>query len=149
MKKSEIKPALEALKEIKMPKIEDKDLRNELIENHFALLDAGKKLDAAIEAKKTVFLESYKEEENEMSELQNKINAAADREEAREIAKEINAHRDYRAALRLYNEDLERLLKEEIDGLKPIDRVKFMEAIEKQDYKLSWVEALYPLFVLT
>lgn len=59
MKKSEIKPALDALKEIKINKFEDKEIRNILIDDHFALLDAGKKLDAKIEDMRKVFIESY------------------------------------------------------------------------------------------
>lgn len=148
MKKSEIRAALDALKEIKMPKIEDKELRNTLIADHFALLDAGKKHDAAVEDKRTVFLAAYKDEETEMGELQQKLQISQDPVEARALSEQIFSHKDYRAAARAFNEEVGTLGKEEVPGLKKIDREKFMAEIEKQDFKLAWVEALYPLFVL-
>ena len=148
MQKKEIRAALDALKEIKMPKIEDKALRNDLIANHFALLDAGKKHDAAVEDKRTVFLAAYKDEEAEMGELQQKLQITQDPVEVRDLSAQIFSHKDYRAAARAFNEEVEALGREEVPGLKKIDREKFMAEIEKQDFKLSWVEALYPLFVL-
>lgn len=149
MKKSEISAALAVLKEIKMPKLEDKALRNTLIENHFALLDAGKKVDAAIEAKKTVFLEAYKEEEGAVQRLREKMNMVDDSAEQRAIAREINEHTDYFDAIKAFNEDVNKLYAEEVPGLKPVDHEKFMEEIMKMDdMKLTWVEALYPMFVL-
>lgn len=149
MQKKEIRAALDALKEIKMPKIEDKALRNDLIANHFALLDAGKKHDASVEDKRTVFLAAYKDEETEMGEIQQKLQISQDPVEVRELSAQILSHKDYRAAARAFNEEVETLGREEVPGLKKIDREKFMAEIEKQDFKLSWVEALYPLFVLT
>lgn len=148
MQKKEIRAALDALKEIKMPKIEDKALRNDLIANHFALLDAGKKHDATVEDKRTVFLAAYKDEETEIGELQQKLQISQDPAEARELSAQILSHKDYRLAARAFNEEVDALGKEEVPGLKKIDREKFMAEIEKQDFKLSWVEALYPLFVL-
>ena len=149
MKRSEIKPALDALKEIKMPKIEDKALRADLIANHFALLDAGRKLDAMVEDKRTVFTEAYKEEAQVIQDLQNKFNESEDAEEKKAIAKDINSHKDYLKAINDFNEEVGKLYAEEVSGLKPIDREKFMAEAEKMDnFKLSWVEALYPMFVL-
>ena len=150
MQKKEIRAALDALKEIKMPKIEDKDLRNNLIDNHFTLLDAGKKVDAEVEKKRTVFLEAYKDEEQGVQEHQNKINEASTRDEQIELSKELRTkHKGYLDAVKDFNEDVNKLYKENVEGLKPIDREKFMDAIKEMDnMKLSWVEALYPLFVL-
>ena len=149
MKKSEIKAALVQLKRIKMPKIEDKDLRNDIISNHFVLLDAGKKTDAAIEAKRTVFLEAYKDEEQAVAELQTKINEAASREEQIALTKELREkHADYLQAVKDFNEDVDKMFAEQVDGLKPIAREKFMAEIEKQDFDLAMVEGLYPMFVI-
>ena len=148
MQKKEIAAALTALKEIKVHKIEDKALRNDLIANHFALLDAGKKHDAAVEDKRTVFLAAYKDEETEIGELQQKLQISQDPAEARELSAQILSHKDYRLAARAFNDEVDALGKEEVPGLKKIDREKFMAEIEKQDFKLAWVEALYPLFVM-
>lgn len=149
MKKSEINAALAALKEIKMPKIEDKDLRNDLIENHFTLLDAGRKVDAAVADKRTVYTEAFKEDEQKIEELQQKLNETDDREEQRALIKQINSFDARNKAVKQFNEEAAKLYAEEVTGLKPINREKFMEEIKKMDnMKLSWVEALYPLFVL-
>jgi predicted nuclease with TOPRIM domain len=149
MLKKEIADALTALKEIKMPKIEDKELRSALIANHFTLLDAGRKVDAQVEDKRTVFTEAYKEEAQVIQDLQNKFNESEDAEERKSIAKDINSHKDYLKAINDFNEEVNKLYAEKVPGLKPIDHEKFMAEAEKMDnFKLSWVEALYPMFVL-
>ena len=146
MKKSEIKPALDALKEIKINKFEDKEIRNLLIDDHFALLDAGKKLDAKIEDMRKVFIESYKDEEQAVQDLQTKINEATVREEQIELSKQLRAeHKDYLDAVKDFNEQVTKLYSEGVE-VKKIDREKLMDELKKQDLKLSWVEALYPLF---
>ena len=148
MKKSEIKPALDALKEIKINKFEDKEIRNILIDDHFALLDAGKKLDAKIEDMRKVFIESYKDEEQAVQDLQTKINEATVREEQIGLSRQLRKeHKDYLDAVNDFNERVAKLYSEEVE-VKKIDREKLMDELEKQDLKLSWVEALYPLFNL-
>lgn len=148
MKKSEIKPALDALKEIKINKFEDKEIRNILIDDHFALLDAGKKLDAKIEDMRKVFIESYKDEEQAVQDLQTKINETTVREEQIELSRQLRTeHKDYRDAVNDFNEQVTKLYSEEVE-VKKIDRKKLMDELEKQDLRLSWVEALYPLFNL-
>lgn len=150
MQKKEIRAALDALKEIKMPKIEDKELRGDLIDNHFTLLDAGKKADAEVEKNRTVFLEAYKDEEQEVQEIQNKINESTSREEQIELSRELRTkHKSYLDAVKGFNENVNKIYDEEVKDLKKIDREKFMKAVKEMDnMKLSWVEALYPLFVL-
>lgn len=149
MKKSEIRAALDAAKEIKVHKFEDKDLRNAFIEDHFILLDAGRKLDTKVEDMRKVFIEAYKEEEQPVQDLQTKINEATTREEQIEFSKELREkHKDYLAAFKALNENVNNLYAEEVTGLKKLDRDKVMAELEKQDLKLSWVEALYPLFIL-
>ncbi len=146
MKKSDIKPALDALKEIKINKFEDKEIRNILIDDHFDLLDAGKKLDAKIEDMRKVFIESYKDEEQAVQDLQTKINEATVREEQIELSKQLRTeHKDYLDAVKDFNEQVTKLYSEEVE-VKKIDREKLMDELKKQDLKLSWVEALYPLF---
>lgn len=149
MKKSEIRPFLDAAKEIKVHKIEDKDLRNIFIEDHFTLLDAGKKVDEKVENMKKVFIESYKDEEQAVQDMQAKINEATTREEQIELSKELREkHKDYLDAIKEFNDSVNKLYDEDVEGLKKLEREKVMEELKKQDIKMSWVEALYPLFVL-
>ena len=146
MLKKDIAAALTALKEIKINKFEDKEVRNILIDDHFALLDAGKKLDAKIEDMRKVFIESYKDEEQAVQDLQTKINETTVREEQIELSKQLRTeHKDYLDAVKDFNEQVTKLYSEEVE-VKKIDREKLMDELKKQDLKLSWVEALYPLF---
>ena len=148
MLKKDIAAALTALKEIKINKFEDKEVRNILIDDHFALLDAGKKLDAKIEDMRKVFIESYKDEEQAVQDLQTKINETTVREEQIELSKQLRTeHKDYLDAVKDFNEQVTKLYSEEVE-VKKIDREKLMDELKKQDLKLSWVEALYPLFNL-
>ena len=148
MLKKDIAAALTALKEIKINKFEDKEVRNTLIDDHFALLDAGKKLDAKIEDMRKVFIESYKDEEQAVQDLQTKINETTVREEQIELSKQLRTeHKDYLDAVKDFNEQVTKLYSEEVE-VKKIDREKLMDELEKQDLRLSWVEALYPLFNL-
>jgi len=148
MIKSEIKAALEALKNIKMPKIEDKALRNDLIENHFTLLEVGKKTEAKLEDARKVSFSAYESDQAKIEDLQNAYNGAESEEERKRIIREINSFKEYNNAQKEYYKLVETINKEKIDGLRKIDRKKFMEEIQKQDYNLGWIEALYPLFVL-
>lgn len=149
MKNAEIRPFLEAAKEIKIHKFEDKDTKNTFIDDHFACLDAGKKLDEKVENMKKVFIESYKDEEQAVSDLQTKINEATTREEQIALSKELREnHKEYLEAFKEFNENVNKLYDEEVNGVKKLDREKVMEELKKQDIKLSWVEAIYPLFNL-
>jgi len=149
MKNSEIRPFLEAAKEIKIHKFEDKDTKNNFIDDHFTCLDAGKKLDEKVENLRKVFIESYKDEEQAVSDLQTKINEATTREEQIALSKELREnHKEYLEAFKEFNDNVNDLYGKEVEGLKKLDREKVMEELKKQDLKLSWVEALYPLFDL-
>lgn len=146
MQYSEIRAALDALKRIKMQKIEDKALRNDLINDHYTIFDAGQKFDKKVEREREVNLGAHKDDEQMFSDLQREFQAAAPGEEQREIAKKILGMKAYEAAVRQFNEKVNELGKEEVKGLKRIDREKFMEEIAKQDFDLAMVEGLYPLF---
>lgn len=148
MRKSEIKPALEVLKRIKMPKIEDKALRNRIIDDHFILLAEQKKFEEANNDDQTVRLAGFEEDQQAIKELQDKFNLAENDAERRVINREILTHKDYFKAVEDLNKALNDRAKEEVKGLKKVDREKFMEEIQKQDFDLGMVEALYPLFVL-
>lgn len=148
MKKSEIKPALEALKKIKMPKIEDKALRNLIIEDHFVLLAEQKKFEEANNDDQTVRLAGFEDDQKAIKELQDKFNLAENDAERRDINRKILAYKDYFRAVDDLNKAINDRGKEEFGGLKKVDHEKFMEEIQKQDFDLGIIEALYPLFVL-
>ena len=151
MKKSEIRVALDALKEIKLPKIEDKDIRNTIIENHFILLDASRKVDEKVEDNRKVFLAAHKAEEKAVNELKAKIVEATNRDNKVALSKELREkYQCYFDAVDEFNESVDKLYAEEVPGLKPIDREKFIEELKNMDdFNLAWVEALYPLFMVS
>ena len=147
MKKKEINAALQVLKEIKMPKIEDKALRSVLIANHLVLLAAGRQVDQAIEDKKAVFTDAYDEDAKEIRKLQDKLFVAKTAEERKAIDDEIESHKDYIQAVDDMNKSIAELLNEDVDGIKSIDHEKFISAVENMDnFNLVWNEALYPMF---
>lgn len=149
MKHSEINAALEALKEIKWDKIEDKELRSVLINNHFTMFDAGKRLDAERARLEEVILAPYKEEQEKVKDLNQKMQAVETPAEQREILREILAFEGLNSAVKELNRKVEALYKEDVKGLKRIDREKFTEEAMKQPgFKTSWLEGLYPLFVI-
>lgn len=147
MFKSEIKAALDAFKKIKMPKIDDKEFRNLLIENHFVLLEAGRKAETKLDDARKVAFSAFEDEQAKIEDLQREFQGATD-DERRAINREIASFTNYWKATREYAKLVDDVNHEEVTGLKKVDRTKFMEAIEKQDYSLEWVEALYPLFVI-
>lgn len=148
MKKSEIKPALEALKKIKMPKIEDKELRNLIIEDHFTLLSLSRRTETKLEDARKVAFADLEEDQRAIEELNRKFQGAETDEERRAINREINSHEDYFKALEEYRKLIEKENEKEVKGLTKIDRTKFMKELDKQDYTLELVEGLYPLFTL-
>lgn len=148
MQKSEIHAALESLRKIKMPKIEDKSLRNDLIKDHYKIYDVGLKYDKAVDREKEVILGSFKDDEQKIDDLRRELQAATPGEEQREIAKQLLGFKAYETAVKKFNDKVDELGKETIKGLVKIDREKFMDEIQKQDFDLSMVEGLYPLFEL-
>lgn len=145
MKKREIKGVIDGLKQVKIAKLEDKAMRTAVFKTFMKLLGEQKKFESDFEDMKTVFLSANKEEQDKVQELQNKLNTEVDRVKQSEIAKEINSHKDYLEAVKQLNEKVEALGNEEVETEK-IDMDKFMEELQKQDYELSTVEAVYPLF---
>ena len=145
MKKREIKPALNALRTVKMPKIEDKDLRNALIKNHLFLLGQGKKYDAAIEDLRVAHLGPYDAELKEVQEMQNQLNQETDAAKKKELVEKINSHTDLLEAINGFNKAINDLDNEEVD-VPSIDGEKFAEEYGKQDYDANVVEALFPMF---
>ena len=145
MKKKEIKVALDALKTIKMPKIEDKDLRNGIISDHFKLLGEQKNYEADIEKLRTVHLGAFEEEQKEIQELNQELQSELDRVKQAELMRKINSHKKYAEAVNAFSKAVEELGNAEVE-INGIDHAKFMEQIEKQDYDLGLIESLFPMF---
>lgn len=147
MKKSEIKPALNALKTIKMPKIEDKDLRNTIIKDHMALLGESRKLEAKIDDLRSAHLGALADEQKVVNDLREELRTAIESHEAARIFKEIQSHKDYLDAEAALIKAINDLYAEEVE-VTPVDSEKFLEEIQKQDYDLGLIEAIYPMFNL-
>lgn len=150
MKKREIKPALEALKKIRMPKIEDKALRNGIIKDHLAMLSAQRKLDDDLRDLDTSHFADLDEDREEVARLQEKLQLAIgskDHKKAVEYSSEIAEHADYLAAVKAYNKDVAELMEQEVE-IAGIPMEAFIEEFQKQDYDCGIVEALYPMFII-
>ena len=145
MKKKEIKAALDALKKVRMPKIEDKELRNALIKNHLFLLGQNKKYEQDIEDLRTAHLGPYDETLQEIQELQNKLQTETDKTKANEIVAEINSHTEVLEAINGFNKAVMDLGNEDVE-LTLVSGDKFCEEYQNQDYDMNVVEALYPMF---
>lgn len=145
MKKREIKQVLEALRVVKMPKIEDKGLRNKLIRVHLKLLSDFRKYDEELEDARVVFLSAYKEDREEVTRLQDLLQTEQDRAKQMEIAARISSYTEYLAAVRELNEKAEALGREPVQ-VEALDLESFVTEFEKQGYDLAVIEQLYPLF---
>lgn len=145
MKKKEISTATTALKTVKMPKIEDKELRNGIISDHFVMLGEQKKYEADIEKLRTAHLGAFEEEQKEIQELNQELQSELDRVKQAELMRKINSHKEYAKAVQEFSKAVEELGNEEIQ-IKGIDHEKFMEEIQKQDFDLGLIEAIYPMF---
>ena len=146
MKKSEIRVALDALKKLKLPKIEDKEMRNNIISIHFFLLKAQKELDSAIADAEKDYLDPYKDELRDISELQQKALLAKSQDEAMSYRREVQEHEDCNRAVASYNAEVTKILAEEIELPAKINHDSFIKNMENQDMGLDIQEALYPLF---
>ena len=146
MKKREMKAALEALRRIRMPAIKDKALRNRIITDHLALLRAQKKYEANVLDLETVHLGSYAEERDAVAKLQRDLQTETDAMKQKALAREINGHTELLEAVRGYNKAVEALGEEEVP-VAGIPEKPFLETIQEQDFDLSMIEALEPMFI--
>jgi hypothetical protein len=145
MKKKEIRSFLDAVKTIKMTLIEDKVLRNKLINIHIKFLSEQKKYIQDFENAKIAFLASWEDEENEVQKLQARLQRESDRSTRSQIAAEIESHSEYMEAVREFKKMAEAMGNEEVE-VERIDPKKFVEEYQKQDYNGNVIEALYPIF---
>lgn len=145
MKKKEVARALAALKTLKMPQISDKELRNNIITTHFALLREQRRFEDAVADLETVHLAAFLEERRAVDALQRRLNTEQDRQRQIELAREINGHVELAKAYDAFNDAVRDLGNEDVD-IKPIDHDRFVAAIDGQDYDLGLIESLFPLF---
>lgn len=138
--------ALEALKKIKMPAIENKELRNGIITDHLKLVRENKKYEEKIKELDTVHLGAYEEERKEVADLQRDLQAEKDVAKQVELAKKIESHKDLFDAIKAYNKAVEEITNEEVE-IAGIPEAAFLEEIQKQDFDLGQIEALEPMFV--
>ncbi len=145
MKKSDINSVLPALRKVRLDKVDDKDLRKLLVDDTIALARAERILADEIEDARSV-MGAYKEEAQEVERLRSQLLTSADAEEQKQIAREINGHTAYFAAQRAFTERQEEILRQEVEGVQPIDLDTFRAATEKADITLDQFAALVPLF---
>jgi len=148
MKKKEIMNALNALKQIKMPQVEDKELRNDIISNHLILLDAMKRFESDVAKLETVYLsnDSAKKDREEVTALQEKAQVAKTQDERNDLIRQIQSHTEWTKTVQLYNDAVNSLADEDVAGIKVIDREKFINAIlPSMDYSLGLLESVYPM----
>lgn len=146
MKKREIRNTLDALKTIKMAKIESQELRSALIRLHFTLLGEWKKFSDKLEDLRTVYLGAYQGEIEEVAPLEAEMmNPATTNERKLELASILGTHKDLQLAIKTFNEEAEKLSNEAVD-VPLIPSEAFIAEAESQRLDLSIIEALYPVF---
>lgn len=145
MKKAEIKPVMNALRGVRMPKIEDKDFRNALIGIHVELFKVSKKCDLEIDALRSAILGDYTKEIAEFEGLRAKIQMENDSEKKIELIKEMESHKELIKAIGQFNDSVNEFLSGEVE-IPKISLEKFVEEYQKQDYDCAVVEALSPIF---
>lgn len=146
MKKKEVRQVLDALKVIKVTKIEDEKLRNTIISNHLALLGIKRKIDQDVDDARSAFLGPFAEDIKQIAILQREMSHEADPAKKLEIAGKIDSHKEYLEAYDAFCQAMDKMGEEEVSGYTPIDAERFCLEYRKQDYDFDIVERIYPLF---
>lgn len=141
-----MKAALDALKRIKMPVIEDKPFRNSIITTHLALLKEQRHYEKEAADLEAAMLGAFADDREAIGKLQRELNAEKDVAKKEAIAAKINAYKDLYDAWEAYTRALNKLGAEEV-AVPGIPAEQFIAEIQKQDFDLGQIEALYPLFV--
>ena len=144
MLKYKIIPACEGFKKLNMPKIEDKEFRNQLIGIHFDLLDEKEKYEKAVEKLRAVYIVPLQDRIDEVQKLARQYEGESDPEKRIRLRDQINSFTDVDEAQIAFQKALEKLNKEEV-GVPTISKKKFREEYAKQDYNPEVVENLHPL----
>jgi len=146
MKKKEVRAVLEALKKVKVMKIEPEEFRAQIISIHLALLGVKRKIDEDVEDLKAAILGPYTEDAKRVVELNREMMAEQDDAKKLAIAEKINSFKGYLDASDAFSDAMGRLGEEEVTGLNPVSAEQFCREYQKQDYDFDVVEKLYPLF---
>lgn len=146
MIKAQIIPACEGFKKLNMPKIEDKEFRNQLIDIHFALLDEKEKYEkAAKKTREVIITEPIQKQADEFEELRSKYLAETDAGKKAELERRLNTEfSDVNKATAELGKKLNELGLEEVK-IGTVSKKKFREEYAKQDYSAAVVENLHPL----
>jgi len=146
MKKYQIVPACEGFKKLNMPKIEDKEFRNQLIGIHFDLLDEKEAYEKAIEKIKSVYItEPIQKRAEEFEKLHSEYITETDDGKKAELEKRLNTEfSDVHNATTDYQKKVNELGQEDVN-IGTVSKKKFREEYIKQDYSAAVVENLHPL----
>ena len=148
MKKKDLKLAVESIKKLKLNVFENKAISTALFKNFMALVGELRAFETKIDDMRTAFLNSYKKEQEEVAELQQKLAIEKNDAKKLEIVEKINGYKKYLDVLKAFNDEVRAAEMEEIKTkITTIDEDKFMEEYMKQDEcDMSVVEGLFPLF---
>ena len=90
--------------------------------------------------------DSAKKDREEVTALQEKAQVAKTLEERNDLIRQIQAHTEWAKTVQLYNEAVNKLADEDVNGIKVIDRERFINAIlPSMDYSLGLLERVYPM----
>lgn len=147
MKKSQIKAALEALRTVRMTKVSDKEVRNALISNHMVLFDDMDKYGKQAKKLEAVYLGAFEDDRKKVGQIQNEFRMETDPKKKNEILQKLNGDefKELNKAWEVYADEMNKLGNEEVVGLKPIDREKFIAAVADAEIEFQQLEALYPM----
>lgn len=130
-----------------MTKIADKEVRNALITNHMALFDAQEKYEKQAKKLETVHLGAFEEDRKKVGDIQNEYRKETDPKKKADLLNKLNGKEfeELNKAWEVYAKAMEALGEEEVTGLKPIDRDKFIAAITEAEIEFPQLEAIYPM----
>lgn len=147
MKKSQTKAALEALRTVRMTKISDKEVRNALITNHMMLFDILEKYEKQAKKLETVHLGAFEEDRKKVAKIQEEYRKETDPKKRNALLEKLNGKEfeELNKAWGEYAKAMDALGEEEVTGLKPINKEKFIDAISDAEIEFPQLEALYPM----
>ena len=147
IKKKQIRPALDALRSIKLQKVKDTKMRKAIVGTYVDLTAAWHEFESKRKAIEEAQLDAYSDEREEVGRLQQELQVETDRFRRKDLLSEINGHKELFAAVRDYNRDIDTLGNEEVE-ISGISKEKFLAAIEDQEYDLGILEAIHPLYIV-
>ena len=148
MKKIQVRASLEALKTIKMAKIENKTIRNTLIKDHMALLDEQDRIDRDLRKLETAMLSGYKPEQRKaLADRQDAVSVEPDAAKRAEMSRAILVDfSDLLAAQRAYNREAVRMSDKPVTcKLDLLPRDAMLAELDAQDFDFALLENIYPL----